>query len=158
MLLQFKLHYPKIKNSLTDICGFLLILLFTYAAVSKLYEHAAFIKQLAAFPVLKDFPVVFAWFVPMTEIVVVALLFVPAWQKKGLYGAAILLGVFTLFLVLMKFFARQLPCSCGGIISALNWNQHIGFNIFFLAVAIAGLKLMHKEAHANGNTQNYLLQ
>jgi len=31
------------------------------------------------------------------------------------------------------------PCSCGGILSDMNWNQHLIFNIVFTMIALTGL-------------------
>jgi hypothetical protein len=34
---------------------------------------------------------------------------------------------------------KDLPCSCGGIISSLSWRQHIIFNGVFILLAITGI-------------------
>ncbi len=119
----------------------LLILLFTYAAVSKLFEFNAFRGQLSAVPWLSKISNFLSLTIPLTELIIVMLLTVPKTVKRGLYSAAIMLTAFTLFLTMMISFNTALPCSCGGVISSLSWKQHIVFNLFFLALAIGGIFL-----------------
>lgn len=126
---------------------FLLILLFAYAAISKLADHSAFRYQLADFPVLDNYPRLFAWLIPLAELCIVALLFIPSTHLYGFIAASITLTAFTIFLLAMVIFNHHLPCSCGGIISALSWKQHIVFNSFFLTLAVLGLIRTAKQQH-----------
>ncbi len=123
----------------------LLILLFTYAAISKLFDFNTFRGQLSAVPWLSKISNFLSLTIPLTELIIVMLLAVPKTMNYGLYGAAITLAAFTLFLIIMTSFNTVLPCSCGGVISSLSWKQHIVFNLFFLALAIAGIFLEKKN-------------
>ena len=138
---------------LVSIIQFLLILLFTYAACSKLADHAMFRVQLIRFPVLGTGAAFLSWCIPLAELLTVLLLFVPRFQLTGLYASAILLTGFTLFLVLMLAVDKNLPCSCGGIIAKLSWKQHIAFNCFFILVTVAGIRLVKTQKHTLPNAQ-----
>jgi putative oxidoreductase len=48
-------------------------------------------------------------------------------------------------LVLMKFF-EYVPCTCGGVIKNLSWTQNLFFDLFFVALAIAGIVLIKKQS------------
>jgi len=119
----------------------LLILLFAYAGLSKLTNHAMFEAQLTRFPLIGNSAVFLSWVIPLIELIMVVLLFVPKFERAGLYASAIVLTLFTLFLVFMMGFVTNLPCSCGGVITQLTWKQHVFFNLFFLTLSLAGIYL-----------------
>ena len=123
----------------------MLMLLFGYTAISKLAEHAVFYAQLRQFPWLAPAAGFISWAVPLAEITVVTLLFFPASARHGLYAAAALLAVFTLYLLAMVLLKTSLPCSCGGLIAKMGWKQHILFNIGFIALDIAALRLSRQS-------------
>lgn len=125
------------------ICS-ILILLFAYAGLSKLVDHAMFYVQLVRMPFLSSFAGFIAWALPLLEFAIVAALLFPATMRYGLYAAFVLLSMFVLFLLVMVMFTTSLPCSCGGIIAKLTWQQHIVFNVFFVALSIAGIWLHNK--------------
>lgn len=145
------------KETATEILASLLILLFTYAALSKLIDHEIFQDQLLQFPVLHVLPVLFSWLIPVSELFAVFLLFVPTFKLYGFYAALFLLTAFTVFLIFMISFDKHLPCSCGGVISALTWQQHIVFNLFFTALCIIGIKLQ-RRINQQQSDPNSLLQ
>src|SRR3546814_5749620 len=49
--------------------------------------------------------------------------------------------VFTAYLLNMVFTVDSLPCSCGGVISSMSFDQHIVFNAGFIVLAVIGLVL-----------------
>ncbi len=132
------------QNGILNTICFLLIVLFAYTGLIKLNSHQAFYFQLKRFPWLSATPGLWAWFVPVTELSTVLLLCFTSLRLYGLYAATALLTVFTLFLIIMVWFNKSLPCSCGGVIGRLSWKQHIVFNAFFLLLAVAGIYL-HKK-------------
>ena len=135
------------KSAIINIICSLLILLFAYAALSKLFNHEIFQGQLTKFPVLNIYPVFFSWFIPATELLVALFLFIPKLNTYGLYTALLLLVLFTMFLILMVSFDKNLPCSCWGVISKLGWKQHILFNLFFIALSATGITLRQRMNH-----------
>jgi hypothetical protein len=58
----------------------------------------------------------------------------------------------------MVSFDKNLPCSCGGIISKLSWKQHILFNLFFIMLSITGIKVQRKMNQQQIMDLNSLLQ
>ena len=128
----------------------LLILLFAYAAFSKLSDRQMFKAQLTKFAIIGNAAGLLSWSIPIAELITVLLLFVAQFQYAGFIASAIMLTLFTLFLIVMVSFDQSLPCSCGGIIATLTWKQHIGFNVFFLAISIAGIYLKRKQSNLLG--------
>lgn len=129
------------KSTLVEIIGFLFIILFLYTGISKLMEYSVFKEQIADSPILKPFAPLIAWGLPLTEFLVSILLIVPRWRLKGLYASLILMIAFTLYIGAIMTFNKELPCSCGGIISLLSWKEHLVFNSVFILLAFAGVML-----------------
>lgn len=134
-----------LKHYIIEISIYLFVLLFVYAAVSKLINHHQFYNDLRNSIVFGD-PIVskiISWGVPVLELVAALLLVIPKYNKMGLYMALILMIGFTLYiggtLLMNELGVAELPCSCGGVISQLSWQQHLLFNIFFVLLGIMGI-------------------
>ncbi len=54
----------------------------------------------------------------------------------GLYGALVLMGIFTLYVGYMLIFTSGHFCTCGGILEKLTWPEHLIFNVIFTILAI----------------------
>lgn len=124
---------------MADACAFALVFLFVYTATSKLLKHDVFQVQLDRFPWIKHMALFLAWAVPITELIVAALLLSARVRKIGFMLSLALMVTFTLYLALMLGTEKHLPCSCGGVISAMTWKQHLVFNIVFTGIALSGL-------------------
>ncbi len=136
------------KTVIIDALAAATIILFVYAAMSKMMAYPLFTAQLEMHPLLRPFAGWLAWAVPAAELLVAALLVIPSTRLMGLYGSAILLFMFTVYLTGMILTDKHLPCSCGGIISGFTWRQHIVFNLVFLGLAITGI-LLDKQKEKN---------
>ena len=123
----------------------LLILLFSYAAVSKLMDYHNFIGQLRSSDLLKPIAGILTWLIPTVEFYVVLLLLVPAWKKSGMILSSVLMFLFTVYIAVMLVFFKKIPCSCGGVLQNLSWHQHLVFNAIFLLLALAGTVLVRKQ-------------
>lgn len=121
-----------------------LILLFVYTALSKLLSLSPFKTVLSQMPLISSGAAYLAWLVPLSELVLVLLLLYNPTKTWGLYGALLLLSLFTLYILLMTIFNQRLPCSCGGVISTLSWKQHLVFNCVFLALTLRAIHLSSK--------------
>lgn len=137
------------KNTVTEGIAALLILLFTYTALTKFFEFNLFVGVLRKSPLIKGYAPVVAWLLPITELVISLLLLLPATRQRGLYASSIIMTVFTLYIGYMLLFAPELPCSCGGVLQQLTWQQHLLFNIFFTVLSITG-GLLHGNKYAQG--------
>ncbi|MDE3183126.1 MAG: hypothetical protein KGM16_06875 [Bacteroidota bacterium] len=133
------------KTIVPDIISALFILLFVYTAITKLIEHESFIAVLSQSPLIGINATILSWVLPILEIFTAMLLFIPTMRKWGFASSLILMLIFTGYITYMISFARHLPCSCGGVISAMTWPEHLIFNIFFTALACIGLRLTFRN-------------
>ncbi|MGN8055156.1 MauE/DoxX family redox-associated membrane protein [Pedobacter sp. 22163] len=116
----------------------LLVLLWGYAGFSKLADYHRFVQQmqLAPVPLMKQLAPVLGIAVPFAELVLVGLLFSERFRKTGLLLSFFLLLAFTAYISLMLLSGLRLPCTCGGLISKLGWQQHLFFNAFFMLISL----------------------
>jgi len=115
------------------------ILLFTYAAVSKLLDFENFQVQIAQSPLLSAYAGAVSYVVIIAELVMVVLLAIPKYRITGLYASFGLMVAFTVYIYLILNYSDFVPCSCGGILEKLGWKEHLLFNIlcvFFAALAV----------------------
>lgn len=85
-----------------------------------------------------------AWAIPLIELVISGLLFIPQKRGMGLYASFALMLVFTTYLSYMILFSSHLPCSCGGVLQQMTWPQHLWFNIGFTILAAAGIRMHYR--------------
>jgi uncharacterized membrane protein YphA (DoxX/SURF4 family) len=129
------------KSTIVEIISMLFVILFLYTGISKLMEYGVFKEQIAESPILQPIAPFIAWALPLTEFLVCLLLIIPRWRLKGLYASLLLMIAFTLYIGAIMTFNKELPCSCGGIISLLSWQGHLVFNSIFILLAFAGVLL-----------------
>lgn len=134
------------KPSAVSLISGLLTFLWVYAAMSKLLniEQSRMQMMNQVFPATIN--AVLLWVIPITELLIAGLLLFSKSRIAGLILSAILLFLFSgyVLLVMLNVFGR-IPCSCGGIIAKLSWGQHLVFNLVFLALAILGLGIELKK-------------
>ena len=133
------------RKVIIEIISSLLIFLFMYTAISKLLGYYSFRNVLRVSPFIGDYAEVAAFALPITEGLVALLVFIPRTRLWGFYGSSALMSIFTLYLAYMILFTPKLPCSCGGVLKQMTWNQHLVFNIFFLLLALTGVVLERKQ-------------
>lgn len=133
------------KTIYIDFINALLLLLFLYTSVSKLSEHERFKDVLSSSPLLSPVAGFISWGLPILEIIIVILLFIPKTRLYGLYASLLLLIILTGYLLYMILFTPHLPCNCGGVLKYLTWPQHIFFNFFFIALSIASIILKKRQ-------------
>jgi uncharacterized membrane protein YphA (DoxX/SURF4 family) len=133
------------KQFVADFIASLFILLFVYAALSKLLDYDEFRVQVSKSPLLTAFTGWVIWLVPAVEIVIALLLAIPRWRLPALYASFTLMVMFTAYIVAILHFSDFIPCSCGGILQNMNWDQHLVFNIFFIVLALTGVLLYSQD-------------
>lgn len=136
------------KAIIVETISLLFIMLFLYTGISKLMEYGVFKEQIAENPILAPVASFIAWSLPLTEFLVSLLLIIPRWRLKGLYASLALMIAFTIYIVAIMMFYKELPCSCGGIISLLSWNGHLIFNSVFILMAYVGVRLERQVRRA----------
>ncbi|MGL2965904.1 MauE/DoxX family redox-associated membrane protein [Flavobacterium sp. XGLA_31] len=144
-----KLH-PSLKNNFVYTVALLYILLFTYAAVSKLLDFQNFQIQLGQSPLLSAFAAFVSVAVPVTECILVLLLMFNKSRLIGLYGSFALMTMFSAYIVIILNFSSFTPCSCGGILEKMSWTQHLIFNIAFVLIAAIAIILHSKTKYIYG--------
>jgi hypothetical protein len=137
------------KTLFVEIISVLFIILFVYAAASKLIDYQKFRVQLGQSPMLTSYAGIVAWLVPLAEVVIALLLAGWRFRILGLYASFSLMVMFTTYIFLITRFSEFVPCSCGGILEKLSWNQHFVFNIIFVTLAATGVYLYPKNLLRN---------
>ncbi|OQP64198.1 hypothetical protein A3860_22175 [Niastella vici] len=136
------------KNTVIEIICSLLILLFIYAALSKVSDYDRFTVQLSKSPYVTAYANLIAWAIPAIEILISFLLVIKKTRLIALYASFFLMSLFTVYLITMLNFSYYIPCSCGGVLENLSWHQHVVFNVFFVAISAAGVLMQHKNIYA----------
>lgn len=108
--------------------AYLLIFLFVYTGVSKLLDLGIFQSQIAQSAMLAPYAKFLAWAVPIVELMLAGLLLFSSVRVWGLLGSAVLMLGFTIYVYLIWTYSPSLPCSCGGILEAMDWEAHLYFN------------------------------
>lgn len=133
----------KHTESITFVAAILLMILFGYAATSKLADYSKFVTQmeLVPLPTIQSLAPTLAWLVPLIEVLIVVLLVVERWRLKGFWASLFLLLAFQIYILTLLSLSLELPCTCGGLISDLKWNEHLIFNAIFIGITIIAIKL-----------------
>lgn len=121
------------------IASTVLILLFVYTGTSKLLDINSFKDTLSDSPILGHWARSISLVIPVLEILISITLCIPRINLIALYASLLLLTAFTLYIIYMILFIKNLPCSCGGVISRLTWSQHIVFNLGCILTCLIGI-------------------
>ncbi|WP_257658757.1 MauE/DoxX family redox-associated membrane protein [Parapedobacter lycopersici] len=150
--LQHSGNLPRSRRRVAlEVIVFLCVLLFVYAAVSKLMIYEYTTAQLKLAPLTAPIAGFVAWAVPACELLIATMLCFSRWRQAGLYAFLGLMALFTIYIVQTLFFSERLPCSCGGVIGLLSWSEHLLFNIGFMLLAVAGILLQRRfNFHSTG--------
>jgi len=139
------------RAEIANFSWLLLLGIFLYAAVVKIFEHEAFRRNLSISPLLvaPEVPVIAVGVVLIELFVAVTLI----WERTKLFGiyTAFFLSITYLFYSLsIEVFFDSIPCGCGGIFNKLDAVSHIVFNIFLTILAVLAL-LLHRQSKNNEN-------
>ncbi|MBB4804560.1 putative membrane protein YphA (DoxX/SURF4 family) [Flavobacterium nitrogenifigens] len=132
---------PQIRNIIIEIICMLFVLLFVYAAVSKILDFENFQVQLGQSPLLSAYARWVSYMVPIIEITIAILLCIPRLRLFGLFAAFSLMVMFTSYIFIILHFSSFVPCSCGGVLAKMSWNAHLAFNILFVFLAAGAIVL-----------------
>jgi len=121
----------------------LLVILWAYASFSKLFDLPKFKQAM----VTQVFPAwmgkIFVYLVPLVEIAIIVLLFIPETRLLGMYASLFLMLAFTIYVggTVYGFYERH-PCACGGLFARLGWKKHLKVNIILTIISLIGVVLM----------------
>lgn len=125
------------------IVRYFVVLLFVYAAISKLITFEEFKVQLTQSPLLSMYAGVIAYLVVISELVIAFLLTLRSTRLIGLYLSYSLMVAFTIYIYLILNYSDFIPCSCGGVLEKLGWKEHLWFNIIISVLIL--LALIYQE-------------
>jgi uncharacterized membrane protein YphA (DoxX/SURF4 family) len=134
------------RRIIIDSVCLLYMLLFVYAAVSKLLDFENFQVQLGQSPLLSPFAAWISWIVPFLELVIALMLMIPKRRNAALLTALSLMMMFTVYIFIVLHYSSFIPCSCGGILEKMSWNTHLVFNFVFVLLAIFAIVLQHETS------------
>lgn len=135
----------KYRELTINVISLLFIVLFVYAAISKILDYETFTVQLAQSPLLSAYAGVIAWLVPGLEISIAILLLFERFRVSALYASYALMVMFTTYIYIILNFSDFVPCSCGGVLEKLSWTQHLIFNFVFILLAGFAVLLSFQE-------------
>lgn len=129
---------PNLYELIAFIPAVMLVLLWGYAAFSKIAEYDKFVQQmqLAPVPLMKLLGPTLGWLMPAIELILLGMLLTDRFRTLGLWFSFALLMVFEIYITAMLLSGLELPCTCGGLISKLQWKEHLVFNAGFMLIAI----------------------
>lgn len=128
------------------------ILLFVYAAISKTLDFENFKVQLAQSPLVSAYAGFISYSVIVTELIIAGLLLSERTRTIALYLSLGLMVSFTVYIYLILNYSDFVPCSCGGILEKMSWNEHLFFNLGCVILCIISLYidkgLLHQKRKA----------
>lgn len=127
------------KSVVVDIVTILLIILWIYAAFSKLLDYSNFSIELGKSPLLTSFAPVVAVGVPLLEIGLAIMLLIERTKFIAIVMSTSLLLLFTCYLFIILNYSSYIPCSCGGILGHLGYKEHIVFNLILFALGVVSI-------------------
>lgn len=145
----------QIRNIIIESICLLFVLLFVYAAVSKLIDFERFQVQIAQSPILSAYAFLISRMVISVELLIAVLLIFSKTRMSGLFGALSLMTMFTFYIYIVLNYSSFVPCSCGGILEKMTWRTHLLFNLFFVLLALIGI-ILQKEIYNGHINKKYI--
>lgn len=128
-----------LNEKIQSVIAYLFIVLFAYAAFSKLSDYETFTVQLGQSPLLSVFAGWIAWFIPAVEILISILFMFTRTKFLALTASFTLMMLFTAYIFIISHYSDYVPCSCGGILERMSWTAHFYFNILFCLLAAVAI-------------------
>lgn len=127
------------RQIMVEVICCLLIMLFVYAAASKLMDYKKFEVQLSQSPMLTIFGGSISWVIPILEILIACSFVNLKFRLIGLYFSFSLLIAFSTYIFIILRYSSFIPCSCGGILEHFSWEFHLYFNLGFVLLSVLGI-------------------
>lgn len=128
--------------------SYFFVLLFCYAAFSKILDFENFQVQIGQSPLLSAYAGFISYATITLELIVGLLLIFERTRLWGLYSSTALMTSFTVYIIIILNFSEFVPCSCGGILEKLGWTEHLIFNLICVILGVVSV-LFSKKSHNN---------
>lgn len=147
----------KTYSIIVKVITYFFILLFCYAAISKILDFENFQVQIGQSPLLTAYAGAISYGVIVIEFIIVAMLTIPLTRISGLYASTALMSAFTIYIFLILNYSEFVPCSCGGILEKMNWTEHLIFNVTCVVIGIVAIYLENIIRNLSRRKSIYLL-
>lgn len=87
---------------------------------------------------------ILSYIIPSVELCTACLLIFQRTYRTGVKAVFLILALFTLYISWILFIMPSPPCSCGGLMYFMNWEQQFVFNLLSLFFVAALLQLSKK--------------
>jgi putative oxidoreductase len=116
--------------------------IFFYSGIDKTIHFEEFVNSFSKSQFApQNYVALLSAIIVILEIGLSLLLFVEKARKLALIGFGFLSLAFSIYISLMKFYSPYLPCSCGGIIDLLSWNEHLILTISLFLLSFYSAKV-----------------
>lgn len=129
--------------------------MFVYASVSKILDFENFQVQLAQSPLLSAYAGSISYAVIISELLISSLLGIPKFRIYGLYSSFAMMFAFTFYIYIILNYSSFIPCSCGGILESLSWNEHLIFNV--VCIVFAGVAVFFSKSEIGTDNHKIIL-
>lgn len=136
---------PDSRTIAIELIAILLMVLFGLTALDKALKFGRFYMELGKSPFLMAYQGWVAWGTPIVEGLVVFALVFGQTRLWGLYASIFLMNLFTGYIYLLLNYSYYTPCLCSAALESLTWEQHLVFNVVFLALAIIATALSGRK-------------
>lgn len=134
----------KALNLAVEAITAVLLLLWIYTGLNKVIHYDKFSFEAGRSPFLQHIASLVAVLVPAGELITAILLIFKRTRVAGLYVSLFAMTLFTGYVYIMLQYAYDLPCSCGGIIELLTWEQHLLVNLMLTLLTALALILQNR--------------
>jgi len=126
-------------STASDVFVSCLIILWIYTGLNKAIDFENMKLQLGRSPFISSYATIIAYTLPIAELITALLLVIRKTRLIGLYLSLFLMTSFTEYVYFMLKYSYDLPCSCGGVLEKLSWEDHLIFNFIFTVICLAAI-------------------
>lgn len=134
-----------IRRIVIEIITTILLIVWLHTGISKLIDWRSFSMQMQQSPIFHSYANIVTFAGPIVEIILSGLLIFNRTRMLGMVGSFLLMAFFSWYVCWLMLYLPTLPCSCGGIVSFLNWPQHLALNIFLMIASLVGVLMLKRQ-------------
>lgn len=125
------------------------VILWCYTAINKYFDFQNFSTQIKRSPFIEGIANIITYALPTGELILALLLVLSITRKLAMYLSFGVMLMFTGYIYLMLNFAYDLPCSCGGVLAEMTWQDHLVFNIAYTFLGLIGIFILELKEGLN---------